>query len=472
MIEKACTTVLVGKNASIDGSTMVARNDDTFLPLAPHRFYMHPAETGVDETIVSSQNGFTAKLPANGYRHSAVPNIDPDKDGIYDESGFNEKNVAMSATESVYGNPNALAYDPLIPNGLAEDTMPTMVLPYIDSARDGVQYLGQLIAQYGSPEGNGVIFSDKNDVWYMEIVTGHHWVAQRIPDDSYAVAANQVAIQEIDFNDPDNFMWSDGIQAFVEEHHLNPDHQGWNFRRIFGTDTEKDRHYNTPRVWYGQRYLNPEIEQDPQSSDLPFIRQASRKITVEDVGAILSSHYNETKYDPFGHGADADRLKFRPISMNRTQNSHVLQIRNDVPEGRAAIFWLNFGVPAFSPYVPFFNNATDTDPSYSATKPTMNLDDAYWMYRAVGSVVEGHYSNFLQTNVDYVTASKEYLRRRVAEIDAKAADLTGEELTTFLTNANYETVKQMKARTMDHFNGLLASGLLLSKLTFNMDKNL
>ncbi|TLQ05168.1 C69 family dipeptidase [Pediococcus stilesii] len=472
MIEKACTTVLVGKNASIDGSTMVARNDDTFLPLAPHKFYMHPAEKNVDETIVSSQNGFTAKLPANGYRHSAVPNIDPEKDGIYDESGFNEKNVAMSATESVYGNPRTLAYDPLVPNGLAEDTMPTMVLPYIDSAKDGVQYLGKLIAQYGSPEGNGVIFSDQNDVWYMEIVTGHHWVAQRIPDDSYAVAANQVAIQQINFNDSDNFMWSEGIQEFVEEHHLNPDKEGWNFRHIFGTDTEKDRHYNTPRVWYGQLYLNPEIEQDPQSSDLPFIRQASRKITVEDVGNILSSHYNETKYDPFGHGADADRLKFRPISMNRTQNSHVLQIRNDVPAERAAIFWLNFGVPAFSPYVPFFNNATDTDPSYRATKPTMNLDDAYWMYRAVGSVVEGHYSHFIQSNVDYVTASKEYLRGRVAEIDQQAASLSGTELTNFLTEANHATVKAMKKRTMNHFNDLLASGLLLSKLTFNMDKNL
>lgn len=472
LIEKACTTVLVGKKASIDGSTMIARNDDTFLPLAPHRFYMHPAEKNIDETITSSQNGFTAKLPANGYRHSAVPNIDPDKDGIYDESGFNEKNVAMSATESVYGNTKTLAYDPFIPNGLAEDAMPTMVLPYIDSARNGVEYLGKLIAKYGSPEGNGVIFSDKDDVWYMEIVTGHHWVAQRIPDDSYAVIANQSAIQQVDFNDSTNFMWSDGIQDFVAKHHLNAAKDGWDFRRIFGTDTEKDRHYNTPRVWFGQRYLNPEIEQDPQSSDLPFIRKASRKISVEDVEYILSSHYNETQYDPFGHAADEDRLKFRPISMNRTQNSHVLQVRNDVPAAQAAIFWLNFGVPAFSPYVPFFANATDTDPSYSNTKPTMNLDDAYWMYRAVGSVVEGHYSQFVQSNTDYITASQEYLRGRVAEIDSAAHDLTGDDLTNYLTDANHSTVKAMRVRTMDHFNGLLATGLTLSKLTFNMDKNL
>ncbi|MFO5422600.1 C69 family dipeptidase, partial [Salmonella enterica subsp. enterica serovar 1,4,[5],12:i:-] len=89
-----------------------------------------------------------------------------------------------------------------------------------------------------------------------------------------------VAIQWVDFDDPDNFMWSDGIQEFVAEHHLNPDKEGFNFRHIFGTDNEKDRHYNTPRVWYGQRYFNPEIEQDPQSSELPFICHAAKKISV------------------------------------------------------------------------------------------------------------------------------------------------------------------------------------------------
>lgn len=71
--------------------------------------------------------------------------------------------------------------------------MQTSVLPYIHSARDGVQYLGKLIAKYGSPAGNSVLFSDKDEIWYMEIVTGHHWVAERIPDDCYAATGNRVA---------------------------------------------------------------------------------------------------------------------------------------------------------------------------------------------------------------------------------------------------------------------------------------
>jgi Dipeptidase len=156
----------------------------------------------------------TVELPENGYRYTTSPDANQDE-GYYEEDGINEKNVGMSATESVTANEKVLAYDPLIENGVAEDSMTTLVLPYIDSAREGVEYLGNLIAEYGSTESNGVEFFDKDDIWYMEIATGHHWVAIRIPDDSYAVAANQIGIEEIDFSDPENYMWSDGIQELL-----------------------------------------------------------------------------------------------------------------------------------------------------------------------------------------------------------------------------------------------------------------
>lgn len=269
-------------------------------------------------------------------------------------------------------------------------------------------------------------------------------------------------------------MFSEGIQAFVAKHHLNPDHSGWNFRHIFGTDTEKDRHYNTPRVWFGQRYLNPEIEQDPQSSDLPFICRTSHKISVEDVSYILSSHYNETPYDPLGHGPEELRTKFRPISMNRTQNSHVLQIRNDVPADRSAIMWLCFGVPAFSPYVPFFANVTDTDASYSETPVRLDDQSAYWMYRKLSMIVESHYSHFIEQDVDYLTAAKQDLRTHVDQTlqAVNEQQLSGDELTAYLTEQNHAVVAAMREKTTTLINELIEKGLNLSKLTFNMDKNL
>lgn len=471
---KACTTILVGKKASIDGSTMAARNDDTFLPLTPQRFVIYPSVSGRHETLTSGQNGFSAPLPENGYRYQGTPNVDVEHEGVYDENGFNEKNIGMSATESVYANERVLAFDPLVSNGLAEDSIVAMVLPFINSAKEGVTYLGSLIAKYGSPEGNGVIFSDAHDVWYMEIVTGHHWVAQRIPDNSYAATGNRVAIQEVDFTDNANFLWSDGIQSFVTDNHLNPDQTGWNFRHIFGTATEFDQHYNTPRQWYAQLQLNPEIDQSPEDFDLPFIRQTTHKISLEDVEAILSSHYNGTQFDPLGHGSNEDKHRYRPISLSRTQNSHVLQVRNDAPEQAAAIMWLCFGIPAFTPYVPFFGNATKTDASYSDTPLELNIDlkSAYWMYRTLSMLVESHHAKFIQTDLDYLKETREFHYRFVAQTIKQAQSMTGKELTSFLTNQNQKMTNEMAQRTKKIIEQLIMHGLQLSALTFTMDKNL
>lgn len=472
-MQKDCTTILIGKEASIDGSTIIGRNCDTFLPYNPIRFYVRESNDNQNETIVSSQNGFKAKLPIKAYRCQLTPNVEVEKEGIYGECGFNEKNVAMSATESVYANNRVLAYDPLVKNGLGEDCMTNIVLPYIDSAKDGVKYLGNLIEKYGSCEGNGVIFSDKDDVWYMEILTGHHWIAQRIPDNACCVIANQVAIEEVDFNDSKNFMWSTGIQEFVEKYKLNPNLKGWNSRKIFGTDTEKDRHYNTPRVWFGHKYLNSTIEESPTSSELPFIFYANRKLGVEDAQYILSSHYNETVYDPYSvNGTEYEKHLFRPISLNRTQNSHVMQIRNNVKEDLAAIMWMSVGVPTFTPYVAFYGNANDTAPSYNNTQLEWNLKDAYWMHRTVTALVEGHFSKMIQSDKDYLIDCHQTQLSLINKFDEEAKNLSGEELTEFLTNKNYEIVSKINKKTMDYIGQLVRQSIDLSKLTFNMDKNL
>lgn len=469
----ACTTILVGKKASIDGSTMIARNDDTFLPITPQKFVVKPAVKGEKGRHIKSWlNKFEMDLPDWAYRTQAVPNVDYKNLGYYEESGINEKNVAMSCTESTYGNERTLAFDPLVVDGLDEDCMQNVVAPYIDSARDGVKLLGELIKKYGSAAGNSVLFGDKDEVWYMEIVTGHHWVAQRIPDDCYAVAANRVSIEQVDFNDSDNFMWSEGIQEFVEKHHLNVDREGFNFRHIFGTYNEKDRHYNTSRVWYAQRYFNPSIEQDPEDGDLPFIRKAEKLINPDDITFVLGSHYQETPFDPYGKGTDEEKHRYRSIGLNRTQNAHILQIRNDLPEDKAAIYWLCIGGPTFTPFIPFFANMNDTEESFKNTSLTFNQKDAWWFYKAVAATVESHYPQFVQFDTDYLIEMRRYFRARIEEVVAKAGDLKGEELTEFLTKENQETVRYTREQTEKLWGKMLTESINMSKLTFNMDKNL
>lgn len=469
----ACTTILVGKKASLDGSTMIARNDDTFHAVAPHKFEFHPAQHLDQQPVVKSWlNNFEAPVPKDNFSWPGVPNVDYKNEGYYDESGINSQNVAMSATESTYGNERALAYDPLVVDGLDEDCIVRMVLPYVTSAKQAVQRTGELIKQYGSPAGNSVLFSDQNDVWYMEIVTGHHWVAQRIPDNAYAIAANRVSIQQVDFDNPQEFMWSDQIQDFVSAHHLNTDQTGWNFRHIFGTDNQKDRHYNNPRVWFGQKYFNPEIAQEPEDGELPFICYTDHKISVEDIEYVLGSHYNETPFDPLQSGESADKYRYRPIGLNRTQNSHILQIRNDVPKGFAGVMWLCFGYPSFAPYLPFYTNMNETDASFNDTAMKFNLKDAYWMYNGLSALVESHYANFVQSDIDFLTDCKQQFRTALANSDQQAAQLTGAELTAFLTQQNQALVQTNRQQTLDFMGDLMTQSINLSKLTFNMDKNL
>lgn len=471
--ERACTSILVGKNATIDGSTIIARNDDTFLTIAPHNFLLNKAVTNQPNRVVESYlNDFKASIPDTGYSWTAVPNVDYKNHGYYDESGINGKNVAMSATESTYGNERTLAYDPLCENGLDEDCMVRMVLPFIETAREGVLYLGDLIKKFGSVAGNSVLFSDQDDVWYMEIVTGHHWVAQRIPDDSYAICANRVSIQQVDFTDKKNFIWSENIEEFVDTYQLNTDKTGFNFRHIFGTSSLKDRYYNNPRVWFGQKYFNPEIDQNPEDQELPFIRKANHKITIEDLEYVLGSHYNETIYDTMSSKNLDNRTKYRPIGLNRTQNSHILQIRNNVPFDIAGLMWLCIGFPTFSPHIPFYTQINDTPQSYKNVPKTFDMNYSYWLYRAMSMLVESHYSDFLQDNIDYISVCQRHCRAFIAETDNQIDTIKEQEITEFLTKKNENLSQIITDETKQFMDNLFVKGIELSKLTFNMDKNL
>ena len=72
-----------------------------------------------------------------------------------------------------------------------------------------------------------------------------------------------------------------------------PKEAKFNWREIFGTRSESDLHYNTPRVWYGQKLLTPSVKQEPQSFDLPFIQKADRPLSVQDAQTVLASHYSD-----------------------------------------------------------------------------------------------------------------------------------------------------------------------------------
>lgn len=464
-----CTAMLVGKNASMDGSTMVARDEDGHDAVQPKRFITYPATTNEDQIFTSTYNGFKLKLPSQACRYSATPNADQSK-GIWDEQGINEYNVGMSATETEFTNARVLGYDPLVEDGLDEDAMVTVVLPYIKTAREGVQRFGQLVEQYGTGETNGIAFSDHDEVWYLETGGGHSWVAQRIPDDAYAIAPNIMCIEEIDFDDPDNFMYSAKIREFVAQHHLNPNPDTFNFRNIFGTKDEADAYYNTPRSWYGQKLFTPDLEQSPTSQEIPFIQHANRKIAVEDVQFFLSSHYNGTPYDPFdtyASGTKKEQKIFRSIALDRNHCSSIIQIRNDVAQELAAIQWIALGFYCYSPFMPFYTNVLDTPTNYKNASTKVSTDSAYWLYKCLPILIEPHYHEFIAEVNEYRDGCQSYVRGRV-----EVTDHQKDHSSAALTTANEETAGELTRRTEELIDSLFKQSLLSSKYFFERGQNL
>lgn len=467
----ACTSILVGRKASVDGSTMIARTEDAKTAWPKH-FVVHPhQEFQTAPEFVSPDNGFAMNLPTIRGKYTATPEW-TDKFGIFEESGINEYGVAMSATESAYANDRVLGVDPLIEKGIGEEAMVTITLPYIKSARNGVKYLGKLIEKYGASETNGVLFADQTEVWYLEIATGHYWAAQRIPDNCYAVVGNQLAIQNINFNDPQNFLTATGLKKFVFENHLNNLRTDFNFREIFGTQDLSDSIYSTPRVWYGQRYFNPTIQQNPQSQQLPFVRQAERLIYREDLQFLLGSHYQGTDYDPLNSTNEKLKHKFRPISLAKTQEAHILQLRPEYSAELSGIHWLALGVTAQSIFVPFYAGITQTPKSYQLGSATYSPDSAYWQFKLLGILVDAHYSLFGDSLATMQKKVQTQLNHTIWQTDRQAQKMPTEKLVEFLTQASLKNAAYVLEKVAELSAELITTATALSPLDFKTDENL
>ena len=427
----SCTTVLVGKKASIDGSTMIARNEDGFAPLNFEKFVLvKPKDQPRHYQAKLSQ--FHIELPDDPMRYTSTPDVEKEH-GIWAAAGINSANVAMTATETTTTNSRILGLDPLVKDGLGEEDITAITLPYIHSAREGVARLGALHEKYGTYETNGIAFSDVDEVWYFDTIGGHHWAAVRIPDDAYVIAPNRFNIDWFDF-DSDDTMCSADLRDLIDQNHLNPDRKGYNLRHIFGSATPKDTRYNNPRAWFGQKYLTPDVEQSPIDQDLPFICHANRLISIEDVKFIESSHYQNTPYDVYGTGTEAQKKQFRPIGINRNQELHILQIRPDVPDTLKGVHWLAFGPNTFNAVVPFYANVEDTPAAYRDTTTEFDPANMYWLTYLLATFGDYDFDLFQDQEDLFEENSVAQCRKLQHEADAAAANQ--QNLPAYLTDIN------------------------------------
>ena len=477
----ACTTILVGRKASYDGSTMIARNDDSGSGhfTAKKFVTVHPEELpAVYRSVLSHVE---IELPKNPMRFTAVPNA-VKGEGIWAASGVNEANVGMTATETITSNPRVLGADPLVryrpardgqpevPGGIGEEDIVFLVLPYIHSAREGVERLGGLLEKYGTYESNGIAFQDVDEIWWLETVGGHHWIARKVPDDVYAVMPNQLGLDRFDLGDAlagrKNYMCSADMKEFIGRNHLNLSLEGGlNPRDAFGSHDDADHVYNTPRAWYMLRHFNPRTKVwdgpnadfTPRSDDLPWCMAPEKKITPEDVKYALSSHYQGTPYDPYeGHGSPATKGIFRPIGVNRNDFMALIQMRPDVPGEFRAVEWIAFASNAFNAMAPFYANVSATPEYLANTTAEVSTGSFYWSSRMIAAMADASYSTSVFHIERYrltVEAQGHALLNRYDEKLRREAD--GVKRAALRERANREIADMLKRETADTLGKVL-----------------
>lgn len=477
----ACTTILVGKKASYDGSTMIARNDDSGSGhfTAKKFVTIHPGEqSAVYKSVLSH---VTVELPPNPMRFTAVPNAVEGK-GIWAAGGVNEANVGMTATETITSNPRVLGADPLVEyrpaqdgqpetaGGIGEEDIVCIVLPYIHSAREGVERLGNLLEKYGTYEMNGIAFQDVDEIWWLETIGGHHWIAAKVPDDVYVVMPNQLGLDRLDLEDAltekKNYMCSADMREFIGENHLDLSQSGGlNPRNAFGSHDDSDHVYNTPRAWFMLRYFNPrakawdgpDADFTPHSDDLPWCMVPEKKITPEDIKYVLSSHYQGTPYDPYeSHGDPTMKGIFRSIGINRNDFMALIQMRPDVPEEFCVVEWIAFASNAFNASAPFYANVSATPDYLANTTKEISTENFYWSSRMIAAMADASYSKSVFHIERYQLAVQSKGHALICKYDEKLrqeADIA--KRTVLRMQANQEIADMLKKETADTLSKVL-----------------
>ncbi len=412
----ACTTILVGKKASYDGSTIIARNDDsasgTFC--AKKLVVVDPKDQ--PRKYKSKIAHLEIELPDNPLRYTCMPSVD-DKEGIWGAAGINSENVGMTATETITTNPRVMGADPLvvyepknrgkkeISGGIGEEDLVVITLPYIHSAREGVLRLGSLLEKYGTYECNGIAFNDKNEIWWLESVGGHNWIARKVKDEEYVIMPNQFGLDRFDFDDAygakKENLCSKGLKELVTKNFLDLSiDEKFNPRVAFGSHDDSDHVYNTPRAWFMGRYFNPKTykwdgenaDYSPLSDDIPWSLVPEKKITIEDVKYILSSYFQGTQYNPYGKVNYPEKGIYRPIGISRTSFLAILQIRPYVKKEISAIEWVSFGSNAFNASIPLYTNTDEIPTYFKNTTLDCSTDNFYWASRLIGSLADSHFN--------------------------------------------------------------------------------
>ena len=417
-----CTTIIIGQEQTADGSMIVARSEDWDAMEAKNYEIFEGTDNGPRE-FVAKDSPFRCELPEKALGYSALSPYN--LHGHWGSAGFNTAGVGMSATESIFSSDEILKHDPLVENGVAENSVFNITLPYVRTAREGVERLGMLIEKYGIAEGFGIGFVDSKEIWYLETACGHRWLACRMPKDQYFVTGNQSRFRTYDPNDKENYLASADLIEFAEKHGLyNPAQGAFDFHVAYARDVVLDTTYNYPRVWGLQQLFSPEIKNDVTKNTFPVFAKPAHKITLTELRTAFRFHYDNTEHDPYLNSNPKE--PYRPVSIFRTTQTHLLQVRPELPQAIGCINYVAMGMADLSVFLPLYQGITSYPEAYTKGNGESSADSAYWKFRKIMVLGMTNYNK-------YAPVIKEAYAKFEAETDQRQREMEEEYLRIYKT---------------------------------------
>ena len=472
----ACTNFLVGKDASVDGSTMISYAADSY---ALYGFLHHsPAADHAKGAVREVKDWDTGKplctIPQVAHTYNVVGNM-------------NEHQLTIG--ETTWGGRPELE----IGEGIDYGSLIYIALERCKTAREAIKCMTDLVAEYGyASSGETFSIADPNEVWLMELIgkgkveKGAVWVATRIPDDCIAAHANQARITTIDFKDNANWVWSKDVVSFARKQgYFSGKDQDFNFQEAYAPYDFSGLYVCEARVWSFFRKFSNDMDKyfDFASGKtfvetggkyagerMPLYIKPNHKVSAQELKNCMRDQYEGTplditqgpdagpwnsklRYGSLGFKLDSVQYWFeRPIATQQTAWSFVAQMRGYESAKAGGIFWFGVDDAASTVYVPMYSTITEVPECFKEGNGDMynySPTSAWWTYNIVANWAYTKYSAMMPDIKKVQSAWEDKFNSQVEVIDQEVAQMDAAQAAEFLTNYSVAQAQESTAAWKD-----------------------
>ncbi|MBU9897493.1 C69 family dipeptidase [Prevotella stercorea] len=467
----ACSNLIVGKKASVDGSVMVSYNADDygmFGHLCHYPAGTHPK--GSMRQIYDWDSGvYHGEIEEAPVTYNVIGNIN--------EFQLSIGETTYGGREEMVDSTGILDYGSLI----------YVTLQRAKTAREAISVMTSLVEKYGyNSEGETFSICDPNEAWIMEMQgtgagsKGVVWVAMRIPDDAICAHANQSRIGKFNMKDKKNVLYSKNVISYARKMGwFNGKDSDFSWKNTYAFPDFSGRRFCDARVWsffnhYADdfdRYLPWALGKDKDAEDMPLWIVPNRKLSVADVENGMRDHYEgtalaldttsigggiyEMPYRPTPLTFTVDGKQYfneRPISTQQTAFTFVSQLRSWLPREIGGVLWFGNDDANMVAYTPVYCGNTVQPACYNtkgADAVTFSSDNAFWLCNMVSNMVYPRYSQlFPELKAVRDSLETSYFANQTS-IEKQAADL-------------YQTDKAAALKLLNNYSNTKADEMLAS----------